>query len=195
MKENTIVADVFSNTDLVLPNKENIFPGNLYCAGNLVEPLIPVDVQDNCSIEVFGDLIVDNILYLQTIIVHGNVICQGISCTKLIVDGDINILESDKDSLHNELSATTVLCGGNIVIAGLLWADSVGCFGSISATSIDVDEILCGTTVFSKEDISFSNLLSADVIKANGDILLELCEASGKICARVVSTSNLQINV
>lgn len=150
-----LCADVFCTQDT--NSTQDIFiNGDFYCRGALTEVF---SKDQDLTLEVFGDLYVDKLIYFSNVIVHGNLHCEGISCTNLIVLGDIFINgnhDSSTTFFVGELDSSQVYCDGNVSVTGTINSGTFIANGSVTATSINVDDILAGDMNVSK-DISFMN--------------------------------------
>lgn len=195
-------ADIFSNACLQLNQSIYTVHGNLYVNGDIEdEPALLKGIQ-NCSLEVFGDLYVDGVIYVASLKVHGNVYAYGAACLEMFVYGDIFIdsthsSSTDSVSFLDTIDSTNVFCLGNIT-AKSICADNILAHGSITAEMANVDYIVAGTSInITKEYLEFSKLLKADNINVSGEIILPnwTPETPGKIIAtNSISSQNIKVN-
>lgn len=78
--------DVFNNKDFLLKVEHKVINGNFYINGDADSERFYY------VLEVNGDLIIKDTLYIGNVIVHGNLICDRIvSGQNIIVDGDVYV--------------------------------------------------------------------------------------------------------
>lgn len=192
-----ITADVFCLHDMSLYSNFSV-NGNLYCHGEISEAYID-DESIKSTLEVFGDLYVDGIIYVTTIVVHGNLHCAGISCPNITIGGDIFIKvpstnKSNESSFINCLDFGNCYCDGNIHGTSEVSGNVLVCNGYVNANHIDVDSILaCDLDV--TKDIQFTDRIYAiDTISCSE--LWSPCfldEVTPTITAKKIISKNFKI--
>ncbi len=185
---------VFSNQSIILSYCRNIFNCNLVVKGSITELNLPPEeylaTKSNCILEVFGDLWVNEKIYLNTIIVHGNLYCNELDVTHCIVDGDIYV--------KGNASATSITSGCYCRIEKTAFVDNLTSYGSVHLGYFNGYTLKAVDDIFVAESIEFSHqLISGGDIRCNDYIYAELeegCERPFDIFAyRTVRSRNINI--
>lgn len=141
----SINCDVFSDRNLTL-NGQFTVHGNLYVNGNANL------VACNNPVEVFGDVIINGNLYVNEMIIHGNLECKSLDGFYVEVDNNINISRAVE---VEEIKSNT----GNINVEDSVYVGTL----IASEGSVNINEVNFGVT-------SISTLKAFDTITINGEL-------------------------
>lgn len=187
-----LYADVFCMHDITITH-DTFINGNFYCKGSIFES----EEHDNLTLEVWGDLFVDDLIYFSNVTVHGNLYCVGISCINLTVLGDIFINGNEDSSISfiGQLDSAHTYCDVNIFVSGTICSETLIANGLVTATFIDVDDILAG-------EMNVSNHITfANEILCTGHIKCQELWSSNfaedplpKVRAKSINSNNFAIN-
>lgn len=187
-----LCADVFCMHDMTITH-DTFINGNFYCKGSISE----IEEHDDLTLEVWGDLFVDDLIYFSNITVHGNLYCGGISCINLTVLGNIFIIGNENSSrgFIGQLDSAYTYCDVNISVSGAIYSKTLVANGLVTATSVDVDDILAG-------EMNISNHITfANEILCTGHIKCQelwspnfMGEPLPKVHAKSINSNNFAIN-
>lgn len=187
-----LCADVFCMHDMTITH-DTFINGDFYCKGSIYES----EEHDDLTLEVQGDLFVDGLIYFSNVTVHGNLYCGGISCINLTVLGDILISGNENSSREfiGQLDSSHTYCDANISVLDTIFSQTLIANGLVTATSIDVDDILAGEMNVS-DFIAFNNeILCTGHIKCQELWSPNFTEdPPPKVRAKSISSKNFVIN-
>lgn len=146
---------------------------------------------------IYSNVCVRGHIHVDSLIVHGNLICYGsISATHLEVFGKLIV--------YSNVTIDENLCvEGDVIVSGQIIADNVAVFGEIHADYLDSNKIYCdGNIVCSDEGTSLvarKELVAKDVV-CTGDIIFDYPDSDFdtppitlKIC--MINSKNMRIGI
>ena len=151
----------------------------------------------NEVLTIYSNVCVTGPIHVDSLIVHGNLICYGsISATHLEVFGKLIV--------YSDVTIDENLCvEDDVIVSGQIIADNVAVFGDIYANYLDANKIYCNDDIVcSDKGISLlcRKELIAENVLCNGNIIFDYPDSDCntppitlKIC--MINSKNMRIGI